>query len=144
MKNILVRSLVVFIVMSLLNAQFCEWTLQFLKVKSDGTAMVPMGVLIECLIVTVVSFITVLVFRKNYHSMVRMAVLFEIIYLLTLLISGTNPIKYFSDQGDAEFLALFIYVNSFVVFLVICLFNLMYSKIITPKLKTNIHQDENE
>lgn len=144
MKNILVRSLVLFIVMSLLNAQFCEWTLHFLKVKSDVTAMVPVGVLIECLIITAVSFITVLVFRKSYHSVVRMAVLFEIIYLLTLLISGTNPIKYFSDQGDAEFLALFLYVNSFVVFLVICLFNLMYSKIITPKLKTNIHQDENE
>lgn len=135
MKNILVRSLVLFIVMSLLNAQFCEWTLHFLKGKSDGTAMVPMGVLIECLIVTVVSFITVLVFRKNYHSILRMAVLFEIIYLLTLFISGTNPFKYFSNKGDAEFLALFLYVNSLVVFLLICLFDLIYSKIIRAKIK---------
>ncbi|MCT2562545.1 hypothetical protein [Chryseobacterium herbae] len=135
MKNILVKSLVIFIVMSLLNAQFSEWTLQFLKVKSDGIAMVPMGVLVECLMVTAISFITVLVFRKNYHSIFRMAVLFEIIYLLTLLISGTNPFKYFLDKGDAEFLALFIYLNSFVVFLIMLAFALLYSKIIQPKIK---------
>ena len=135
MKNILVRSLVIFIVMSLLNAQFSEWTLHFLKVKSDGIAMVPIGVLVECLIVTAISFITVLVFRKNYHSIFRMAVLFEIIYLITLIISGTNPFSYFSDKGDAGFLALFLYINSFAVFAIMLVLGLLYSKIIQPKIK---------
>lgn len=129
------RSLVIFIVMSLLNAQFSEWTLHFLKEKSDGIVMVPIGVLVECLIVTIVSFITVLLFRKNYSSVLRIAVLFEIIYLLTLIISGTNPFAYFSNKTDAGLLALFIYINSFVVFLIVCIFHLIYFKIIASKIK---------
>jgi len=135
MKNILLRSLVILIVMSLLNAQFSEWTLRFLKEKSDGLALVPIGVLVECLIVTMVSFITVLIFRKNYSSVLKIAVLFEIIYLFTLIISGTNPFAYFSNKTDAGLLALFLYVNSFVVFLIIFVFDLVYSKIISSKIK---------
>jgi len=135
MKNILLRSLVILIVMSLLNAQFSEWTLRFLKEKSDGLALVPIGVLVECLIVTMVSFITVLIFRKNYSSVLKIAVLFEIIYLFTLIISGTNPFAYFSNKTDAGLLALFMYVNSFVVFLIIFVFDLVYSKIISSKIK---------
>ncbi|NML68200.1 hypothetical protein HHL23_00025 [Chryseobacterium sp. RP-3-3] len=135
MKNILMRSLAIFIVMSLLNAQFSEWTLRFLKEKSGGIAMVPVGVLVECLIVTIVSFITILLFRKNYSSVLRIAVLFEIIYLITLVISGTNPLEYFSNKGDAGLLALFLYVNSVVVFLIILVFDLLYSKITASKIK---------
>ncbi|MCT2407518.1 hypothetical protein NZD88_08205 [Chryseobacterium antibioticum] len=135
MKNILMRSLVIFIVMSLLNAQFSEWTLHFLKEKSGGIDMVPIGVLVQCLIVTIVSFITVLLFRKNYSSVLRIAVLFEIIYLLTLIISGTNPLEYFSNKTDAGLLALFLYVNSVVVFLIIFVFDLLYSKIMASKIK---------
>lgn len=129
------RSLVLFIVMSLLNAQFSEWTLHFLKEKSGGIAMVPIGVLIECFIVTTISFITIVLFRKNYHSVLRIAVLFEMIYLITLIISGTNPFSYFSNKGDAEFLALFLYVNSFVVFLIMLAFDLIYSKITASEIK---------
>ncbi|MGC5743131.1 hypothetical protein [Chryseobacterium sp. NFX27] len=135
MKNILLRSLVILIVMSLLNAQFSEWTLRFLKEKSDGLALVPIGVLVECLIVTMVSFITVLIFRKNYSSVLKIAVLFEIIYLFTLIISGTNPFAYFSNKTDPGLLALFLYVNSFVVFLISFVFELVYSKIISSKIK---------
>jgi len=129
------RSLVIFIVMSLLNAQLSEWTVRFLKEKSDGLALVPIGVLVECLIVTMVSFITVLLFRKNYSSVLKIAVLFEIIYLVTLIISGTNPFSYFSNKTDAGLLALFLYSNSFVVFLIIFVFDLLYSKIISSKIK---------
>ncbi|MGN7758821.1 hypothetical protein ACTJIV_15210 [Chryseobacterium sp. 22532] len=135
MKNILMRSLVIFIVMSLLNAQFSEWTLRFLKEKSDGIALVPIGVLVECIIVTIVSFITILIFRKNYSSVLKIVVLFEIIYLITLIISGTDPFAYFSNKTDAGLLALFLYVNSLVVFLIIFVFNLLYSKIISSKIK---------
>lgn len=135
MKNILLRSLVILVVMSLLNAQFSEWTLRFLKEKSDGLALVPIGVLVECLIVTMVSFITVLIFRKNYSSVLKIAVLFEIIYLFILIISGTNPFAYFSNKTDSGLLALFLYVNSFVVFLIIFVFDLVYSKIISSKIK---------
>ncbi|MDQ0067850.1 hypothetical protein [Chryseobacterium lathyri] len=135
MKNILVRSLVIFIVMSLLNAQFSEWTLHFLREKPDGLALVPIGVLVECLIVTIVSFITVLIFRNNYSSVLKIAVLFETIYLITLIISGTNPFAYFSNKTDVGLLALFLYVNSFVVFLMIFVFRLLYSKIISSKIK---------
>ncbi|MDP9961182.1 hypothetical protein [Chryseobacterium lathyri] len=135
MKNILVRSLVIFIVMSLLNAQFSEWTLHFLREKPDGLALVPIGVLVECLIVTIVSFITVLIFRNNYSSVLKIVVLFETIYLITLIISGTNPFAYFSNKTDAGLLALFLYVNSFVVFLMIFVFRLLYSKIISSKIK---------
>jgi hypothetical protein len=135
MKNILMRSLVIFIVMSFLNAQFSEWTLCFLKEKSDGIALVPIGVLVECIIVTIVSFITILIFRKNYSSVLKIAVLFEIIYLITLIISGTNPLAYFSNKTDAGLLALFLYVNSLVVFLIIFVFNLLFSKIISSKIK---------
>lgn len=127
------RSLVIFIVMSLLNAQFSEWTLHFLKEKSDGIALVPIGVLVECIIVTIVSFITILIFRKNYNSVLKIVALFEIIYLLTLIISGTNPFAYFSNKTDVGLLALFLYVNSLVVFLIIFVFNLLYSKIISSK-----------
>ncbi|REC77219.1 hypothetical protein DRF60_12470 [Chryseobacterium elymi] len=133
MKNIIMRSLVIFIVMSLLNAQFSEWTLHFLKEKSDGIALVPIGVLVECIIVTIVSFITILIFRKNYNSVLKIVALFEIIYLLTLIISGTNPFAYFSNKTDVGLLALFLYVNSLVVFLIIFVFNLLYSKIISSK-----------
>lgn len=134
------RSLVIFIVMSLLNAQFNEWILHFLKEKSDGIAMLPIGILVQCLMVTAISFITVLVFRKSYNSVLRIAVLFEIIYLITLITSGTNPFAYFSHKSDAGFLALFIYVNSFIVFLITVVFDLLYSKIMRSKIKTNIHQ----
>ncbi|MGK6344067.1 hypothetical protein ACMGDK_17785 [Chryseobacterium sp. DT-3] len=135
MKNILMRSLVIFIVMSLLNAQFSEWTLRFLKEKSDGIALVPIGVLVECVIVTIVSFITILIFRKNYGSVLKIAVLFEIIYLIALIISGTNPFAYFSNKTDAGLLALLLYVNSLFVFLIIFVFDLLYSKIISSKIK---------
>ncbi|SHK55392.1 hypothetical protein [Chryseobacterium polytrichastri] len=133
MKNSVLKSLLIFVVMSLLNAQFSEWILYFLKERSDGVAMVPIGVLVECLIVTVISFITILIFRKNYDSVLKMAVLFEIIYIITLMISGTNPLQYFFNKGDAEFLALFLYINSLIVLFILFLFDLLYSKIILSK-----------
>ncbi|MCS3871413.1 hypothetical protein J3D55_004329 [Chryseobacterium ginsenosidimutans] len=40
MKNVLVKSLVVFVVMTLLNAQFTVWSLHFLKEASGEIAMV--------------------------------------------------------------------------------------------------------
>lgn len=135
MKNNVFRSLAIFLVMSLFNAQLSEWILHFFKDKSGGIAMVPIGVFVECLIVTVISFITVLIFRKNYDSILKIAILFEIIYLISLMISGTNPFKYFSNKGDAELLALFLYINSFIVFSVLFLIDLLYSKINSSKIK---------
>ncbi|PTT71472.1 hypothetical protein DBR25_16565 [Chryseobacterium sp. HMWF001] len=60
-----------------------------------------------------------------------MALLFEIIYLICLILSGFNP---FGTKEEHIF-SLLIYLNSLITFGVICLFNFLYLKIITSDLK---------
>ncbi|MFY1046894.1 hypothetical protein ACOOWA_09775 [Chryseobacterium sp. GP-SGM7] len=122
MKNVLLKSLGIFIVMSLLNAQFTEWTLQQTHLPVGNYGMLPILIIIECAIVSVVGFVTVLIFKKHYNSIFRIAMLFEILYLLLLIISGVNPFLYFFERIEDNLLNLFLYLNSFLIFIIILIF----------------------
>lgn len=135
MKNILVRSLVVFIVMSLLNAQLADWTGRFFTQSGVQFGMLSASIIVASLIITVIAWVTVLLFRKSYDTIWKIAVLFEVLYLLMLLLSGTSPFAYFAETSDVHLTNLLLYVNSIGVFLLICLFDLIYSKIIRAKIK---------
>lgn len=136
MKNILLKSLVVFGVMSILNSLFASLVLDYLvKLSSGNWGMFPFIIWIECLVVSFVGLITVIIFKKHYHSLLRSAILFEVLYLLLLIISGTNPFLYFFEKDDVSFLNLSLYVSSFISFLIIFLFNFIYLKIISFKTK---------
>lgn len=90
-------SLVIFVVMSLLHAQFTDWVVRFLKLQGGDYGMYSMLILIFSSVITAIGMITVIIFRKSYDSILRIAILFEVIYLLFLIISGNNPFKYFSE-----------------------------------------------
>jgi hypothetical protein len=133
MKNLLSKSLVVFVVMSLLNAQLSAWSLRLINELRRGMGMLPIAIFLECLIVSIICFVVILLFKKNYDSILKIATLFEIIYFLTLIILGANPISYFTEGNENALIDLLLYLNSFVVFLLIFLVHLFYSKIISPK-----------
>lgn len=135
MKNVLLKSLAVFIVMSLLNTQLAYWSGKFLKLSGGQSGMLSTTVLTGTLIITVISLITVMAFRRNYDSIWKMAVLFEILYLLILILSGANPFAYFIENTDNHLIDLLLYLNSLVIFIVVCLFDVIYSRIISTKVK---------
>jgi hypothetical protein len=81
-----------FVVMSLLHAQFTEWTVRFLSLPGGDFGMYSYFILIFCSVITAIGLLTVIIFRKSYHSIFRIAILFEAIYLLFLIISGNNPL----------------------------------------------------
>ena len=134
MKNIFL-SLLVFVVMSLLHAQFTEWTVRFLSLPGGDFGMYSYFILIFCSVITAIGLLTVIIFRKHYYSILRIAMLFEIIYLLFLVISGNNPFIYFSDSTSENLLKIFMYVISFIVLFIMYLVHLIYSKIILSKSK---------
>lgn len=131
MKNILLKSALVFVFMSFLNFVFSILILYITNLPGGGFGMSPFLILIENIIVSVIGFITVLIFKKSYDSIMRMAVLFEIIYLFGLIVSGFNPF----GSNDTNFFSLLIYVNSGITFLIIYLLDLSYSKISSSKNK---------
>lgn len=135
MKNILLKSLVIFVAMSLLNAQCAEWTVKLLKLPGGSYGMFSILILIFCSIITAIGWVMVLIFKKSYHSIVRIAALFEVIYLAFFIILGDNPFLYFSDATNENLLEILMYVNSFVVFLIMFLFDLIYSKAILSKVE---------
>lgn len=139
MKNIFL-SLMVFVVMSLLNAQFTDWSLVFTDGKSGGIAMAPIAVLVSGLMVSAIGFLTVLIFNKTYNTILKNAFLFEIIYLFTLIIRGANPFAYFTGGEEILFLDFLLYLNSFFVLLMMFLIDRLYSKINLEKSKNNIDQ----
>ncbi|WP_155845033.1 hypothetical protein [Chryseobacterium daeguense] len=102
-----------------------------MKLPGGNFGMHPFLILIECGFVSVVAFITVIIFKKNYHSILRMALLFEIIYVIGLVLSGFNPY----GTKDQNILSLLTYLNSLITFFIIYLFNFLYSKIIISKSK---------
>ncbi len=134
MKNIFL-SLIVFVVMSLLHAQFTEWAVKFLGLPGGDYGMFSYLILIFCAVITAIGLAVVIIFRKSYHSIVIMAVLFEVIYLSFLIISGKNPFLYFSKPTNENLLEIFMYTNAFIIFLVMFLIDLLYSKIISAKSK---------
>lgn len=129
MKNIFL-SLLVFVVMSLLHAQLADWEVSFLKLPGGSYGMFSVFMLIFCSVITGIGLLTVIIFRRNYHSIPRMAVLFEIIYLLFLIISGNNPFLYFYEATDENLLTVITYGNAIVVFLIMFIAHLLYLKII--------------
>jgi|GEM_PF-637753 len=139
MKNIFL-SLLVFVVMSLLHAQFTEWTVRFLSLPGGDFGMYSYFILIFCSVITAIGLLTVIIFRKSYHSIFRIAILFEAIYLLFLIISGNNPFAYFTNSSNENLLMIMMYVNSFFVLLMMFLIDRLYSKINLAKSKNNIDQ----
>lgn len=132
MKNIFL-SLLIFIVMSLLHFQFTEWTTTLLKLPGGDFGMYSYLILIFCSIITIIGLVTVIIFRKIYNSVIKIAVLFEIIYLLFLMISGNNPFLYFSIPKNENLLQVMMYVNSIIVFFMMYVIHLLYLKIISAK-----------
>ncbi len=134
MKNIFL-SLVIFLVMSILHAQFTDWAVSFLSLPGGDYGMYSMFILIFCSLITAIGLSTVLIFRKSYDSILRVAALFEIIYLLFLILSGNNPFAYFFNPNHENLLMIMMYVNSLIVFFIMYLVHLVYSKIILAKSK---------
>lgn len=134
MKNIFL-SLVIFVVMSLLHAQFTDCIVKFLKLRGGDYGMYSILILIFCSLITAIGLVTVMIFKKSYDSILRIAILYEVIYLLFLIISGNNPFKYFSQPTNEDLLITMMYGNSIVVFLLMFLISLLYSKIISSKNK---------
>jgi hypothetical protein len=128
MKNIFL-SLVIFVIMSLLHAQFADWEVSFLKLPGGNYGMFSVFLLIFCSVITGVGLLTVVIFRRNYYSILRIAVLFEIIYLVFLIISGNNPFLYFSELSNENLLMVMVYGNAIAVFLIMSLFHVLYLKI---------------
>lgn len=134
MKNIFL-SLLIFVVMSLLHAQFTEWTVRFLGLPGGDFGMYSYLILIFCSVITAIGLLTVIIFRKNYHSISRIAILFEAIYLLFLIISGNNPFAYFTNSSNENLLMIMMYANSLIILILMFLLHLIYSKIILTKSK---------
>lgn len=129
MKNILLKSSEVFVIMTFLNFIFSVLILFLTDLPGGDFGMYPFLILIECLIVSVISFITIVIFKSSYNSIFKIALLFEIIYLFSLIIFGFNP---FGNE-DSNIFSLLIYLNSCVIFFIIYFFNLCYSKLISLK-----------
>jgi len=134
MKNIFL-SLMIFVVMSLLHAQLTDCIVKYLSLPGGDYAMYSIFILIFCSVITAIGLVTVIIFRKHYYSVLRIAILFEILYLLFLIISGTNPFIYFSDSTSENLLKIFMYVISFIVLLIMYLIYLLHSKVILKKIK---------
>jgi hypothetical protein len=131
MKNILLKSAQIFVLMTFINFLLSILMLYMMRLPGGNFGMHPFLVLIECGFVSVLAFITVIIFKKNYHSILRMAFLFEVIYLICLILSGFNPY----GTNDEHVFSLLTYLNSLITFCFVYLFNLLYSKLILKKSK---------
>lgn len=128
MKNTLLKSLVIFVVMSLLHSQFADWAVKLLGLPGGNFGMYSYLILIFCSLITGIGLVTVIIFRKSYHSILRIAILFEVIYLIFLIISGNNPFLYFSDPTSKNLLTILIYTNALIIFFIMYIVDKFYSK----------------
>ncbi|SHM28833.1 hypothetical protein SAMN05444360_11020 [Chryseobacterium carnipullorum] len=135
MKNILLKSVIIFVVMSCLNAQLAHWSGRILKLSAGQLGMLPTAVFFGSLIITVIASVTIVIFRRSYQSLWKSAVLFEILYLLMLLLSGVHPFIYFIEATNNHLIDLMLYINSIIVFLLMCIVDLLYHKILGSKIK---------
>ncbi|UMQ44040.1 hypothetical protein MKS83_10115 [Chryseobacterium sp. Y16C] len=131
MKNILLKSIQIFAFMSMMNLLLSVLISNIAHFPGGSFGMYPFLLLIECLVASAIAFITVCIFRKSYRSVLRIAVLFQIIYLISLILIGFNPF----GSDAVNILSLLLYINSFIVLLVVYLLYLLYSKIILGKSK---------
>lgn len=130
MKNILLKTILVFVVMTIFNTGFVDETVKFLELPGGDFGMLSLSILIGCVIVSVVGLVTVFIFKQQYNSIWKIALLFEVLYLLMLILSGTNPFTYFVEHTHPALLNVLLYVNSIGVFLIMVFFDFVYSKII--------------
>lgn len=129
----------VFVVMSLLHAQLTDWAVRSLHLPGGEYGMYSLFILVFCSVITAIGLVTVIIFRKHYDSILRIAILFEIIYRLFLLISGNNPFAYLSDPNNENLLKIFMYGIGLGILFMMYLIHIFYSKIILSP-KTNIDQ----
>lgn len=97
--------------------------------------MYSLFILIFCSVITAIGLVTVIIFRKHYDSILRIAILFEIIYLLFLLISGDNPFAYFSNSNNENLLKILMYLIGLITLSAMYLIHLLYSKLNLNKTK---------
>ncbi|KMQ59505.1 hypothetical protein ACM46_20690 [Chryseobacterium angstadtii] len=135
MKNLILKSILIFGIMTFLNAGLVGESVKLIGLPPSSHTLHGFAIFIGCLIICVVSFITILIFQKSYNAVWKVALLFEILYLLMLLWSKINPFTYFTQPTDDHLLDMMLYLNSIIIFLVICLFDVIYSKIISSKIK---------
>lgn len=135
MKNIVLKSIVVFAVMTILNTGLVDESVKFLDLPGGDFGMLSFALFIGCLVVCAVGLVTVFIFKQHYNSIWKIAVLFEVLYLLMLILSGTNPFAYFVEKSNTKLLNVLLYVNSIGVFLIMGLVDIMYSKIIISSVK---------
>lgn len=114
--------------MLLLHAQFTEWAVKILSLPGGSFGMYSILILIVCSIITGIGLITVILFRKIYGSIVKIAILFEIIYLFFLIITGNNPFLYFSNSTDENVLTIMMYFNALIIFFLMYVIHKIYSK----------------
>lgn len=129
MKNIFL-SLMVFVVMTLLHIQFTGWAVRYLHLPGGVYGMYSILILLFCSIIAAIGLVTVIIFRKHYYSILRIAILFEIIYLLFLLISKNNPFAYISDPNNENLLKVFMYGIGLAILSIMYFIHLLYSEII--------------
>lgn len=127
------KSLMIFVVMSLLNTQCTDWSVKFLNLPGGDFGMFSLFILIFCSVITGIGWVTVIIFRKSYHSILRIAILYEAIFLCMFIISGKNPFSYFLNPTNENMLWVLMYGNSLVILLLMYLIHLFYSKIILSK-----------
>ncbi|SHE59291.1 hypothetical protein [Chryseobacterium takakiae] len=133
MKNIFL-SLMVFVVMSLLHAQFTDWAVRHLRLPGGDYGMYSLFILVFCSVITAIGLVTVIIFRRHFDSILRIAILFEIIYLLFLMISGDNPFAYFSNSNNENLLKILMYGIGLIILSIMYLIHLLYSKLILKKI----------
>ncbi|MFP7656209.1 MULTISPECIES: hypothetical protein [Chryseobacterium] len=133
MKNILIKSVVIFFIMTILTTWLADWLVGYLHLPGGDFGMLSLAVLIGCIISSGVGLVTVVIFKSTYQSVVRIAILFEVLYLFMLMISGTNPFTYFSEKTNAKLLNVLLYMNAVVVFLIVIAIHFMYVKIKSKK-----------
>ncbi|MDR2237803.1 MAG: hypothetical protein LBE92_16900 [Chryseobacterium sp.] len=135
MKNILLKSILILGIMTFLNAGLVGESVKWIGMPPSSHTLHGFAVFVGCLIISGISFATILIFKKSYDAVWKVAVLFEILYLLMLVWSQVNPFTYFTKHTDDSLIDLLLYVNSIVVFLVIFLADFVLSKIIASKHK---------
>lgn len=135
MKNIFL-SLMVFVVMTLLHIQFTGWAVRYLHLPGGVYGMYSILILLFCSIIAAIGLVTVIIFRKHYYSILRIAILFEIIYLLFLLISKNNPFAYISDPNNENLLKVFMHGIGLAILSIMYFIHLLYSEIILKKSKS--------
>lgn len=119
--------------MTILTTWLADWLVGYLHLPGGDFGMLSLAVLIGCIISSGVGLVTVVIFKSTYQSVVRIAILFEVLYLFMLMISGTNPFTYFSEKTNAKLLNVLLYMNAVVVFLIVIAIHFMYVKIKSKK-----------